>query len=189
MDFFLSEIEQCLHTLKIGQVILYPTDTVWGIGCDALNEIAVDKIFQIKDRPKQKSLIILLSDTVQLKNYTDELSDELLYQIQNFQTPTTTVFRKAKNLPKNVINEDGSVAIRVTKDPFCTALIEQLGHPIISTSANVSGANTPAIFKQIDTVILEGVDYITKYRQDDESIASASRIVSFDADGSLVYLR
>jgi L-threonylcarbamoyladenylate synthase len=189
MASFQNEIDNCLSFIRSGKIILYPTDTVWGIGCDALNESVVDKIFEIKQRPRQKSLIILLSDVSELSNYTDQLTDFMLQQIISFTTPTTVVLSEAQNLPRNVINEDGSVAIRITKDPFCKSIIDALGRPVISTSANISGADTPAIFKQIAAEIVEAVDYVTTYRQGDETITTPSRIVRFEQDGTIVYLR
>lgn len=184
-----QEIDHCVNFIRSGKTILYPTDTVWGIGCDALNEAAVDRVFEIKQRPKQKSLIILLSDISELPVYTNGLTELMQSQIQSFTTPTTVVFQQAKNLPPNVINADGSVAIRVTKDSFCSALIRSLGRPIISTSANISGAVTPAIFKQIAPEVTDNIDYVVNYRQNDEVVASPSRIVRFEPDGTIVYLR
>ncbi len=189
MASFQNEIDNCLSFIKGGKIILYPTDTVWGIGCNALNESAVDKIFEIKQRPRQKSLIMLLSEVSELSNYTSRLTDFMLQQIGSFTTPTTVVLSEARNLPQNVINEDGSVAIRITKDPFCKSIIDAFGKPIISTSANISGADTPAIFKQIAAEIINAVDYVTTYRQEDEAIVAPSRIVRFDQNGKIVYLR
>ena len=186
---FSADIAQCMEALLRGGSILYPTDTIWGIGCDALNEAAVEKIFGIKQRPKEKSLIVLLADAQELLHYVSSISAAIISVTESFDRPTTVVYEHATGLPDNVINADGSIAIRVTKDPFCKALIERLGHPLISTSANLSGQPSALVYAGIDKVIINSVDYVVKYRQDDRVAARPSRLVRMGADGKMVILR
>lgn len=188
-NFLQEEISHCVAALRAGKTILYPTDTVWGIGCDALQGAAVAQVFELKQRSLQKSMIILLSDVAQLDTYTDSVRPEILEFIKKTAAPTTVIFDKAKNLPANVINGDGSIAIRVTRDPFCRELINQLGSPLISTSANRSGGPAAAFYAQVDKAIVNGVGYVVRYRQDDEQPAAPSQIVRFGAGGELIRLR
>ncbi len=186
---FENDIKQCMQVLQQGEVILYPTDTVWGLGCDALNESAVEKVFAVKQRPKEKSMIILLADARDILQYVADPPPDIIAIVESFDRPTTVVYKNALGFPANVINKDGSIAIRVTTDPFCKALIKRLRRPIVSTSANVSGAATPAIYDTIAPEIKNGVGYVVSYRQDDMSIASPSRLVLMDDDGKMTVLR
>ncbi len=183
------DIEHCLQVLKSGGIILYPTDTVWGIGCDATDAEAIDKIFRLKKRTETKSMIILLAEEKDIFNYVQNPPKGVLDILKSFTTATTVIFEKSKNLPKKSIAADGSVAIRITQDSFCKTLIQRLSRPIISTSANISGHKNPQIFKEIDQEIIHGVDYVVNYRQDDEHHKSPSRIIKINADGSLNIIR
>ena len=178
-----------MQALQNGGTILYPTDTVWGLGCDAMNAIAVEKIFAIKQRPKEKSMIVLLADARDILQYVAAPHPDIIAIVENFERPTTVIYENALGFPDNVVNKDGSIAIRVTTDPFCKALIKRFRGPIISTSANISGAATPAIYKMIDDAIILGVDYVVKYRQADETIVAPSRLVRINEDGNLEVLR
>jgi len=189
MADFQEDVSFCARVIKNGGIILYPTDTVWGIGCNALDTAAVDKIFALKQRPKNKSLILLLAEIADLVRYTSGTSQEIVNRIQTFTEPTTVIFKAAKELPANVINEDGTVAIRLTRDPFCRALIQEIDVPLVSTSANVSGAPAAALYAEIDLLIIEGVDYVVHHRRDDQHRVAPSRIVRFEEDGTLTYLR
>ncbi len=186
---FENDIKNCVQTLQNGGSILYPTDTVWGLGCDAMNASAVEKIFAIKQRPKEKSMIVLLADARDILQYIAAPHPDIIAIIENFERPTTVIYENALSFPDNVVNKDGSLAIRVTTDPFCKALIKRFRGPIISTSANISGAATPATFRMIDEAIANNVDYVVKYRQEDDTIVAPSRLVRINEDGSLEVLR
>ena len=186
---FERDIKACVQTLQSGGTILYPTDTVWGLGCDATNESAVDRIFDIKHRPKAKSLIILLADPRDIFQYVAAPPPDILDIIEDITVPTTIIYPGAIHLADNAVNEDGSIAIRVTTDPFCKALIKRLQRPIVSTSANISGVPTPRIYGEIDHVVKDAVDYIVQYRQDDTELRQPSRIARFSDRGSLEYIR
>jgi L-threonylcarbamoyladenylate synthase len=186
---FEDDIKNCVSVLQKGGVILYPTDTIWGLGCDALNEAAVDKIFAIKRRPKEKSLIVLLADARELLQYVAAPYPDIIAIVEGFEQPTTVIYENGLDFPENVLSSDGSVAIRVTSDPFCKALIKRFRKPIVSTSANISGLPSSAIFRVIDQAIVGAVDYVVKYRQDDDDIRSASRLVRIDDDGDLKIIR
>lgn len=184
-----QDISNCIKTICNSGVILYPTDTVWGLGCDALDEKAVDKVFSIKNRPKNKSLIVLLAEPKDVLQYVANPHPDIIDILEHFDTPTTVIYDGALDFPENVVNSDGSIAIRVTTDPFCKALIKRLKRPIISTSANLSGEPTPALFKDISEDIKQRVDYIVQHRQNDMEIKAPSRIVKINEDGSLEILR
>lgn len=184
-----EDIKQCLQVLQSGGIILYPTDTVWGIGCDATNEKAVAKIFELKNRPDEKSMIVLLADERNITNYSSQASPKIFDYIKGVGKPTTVIYEEAKNLAPNLINKDGSIAIRIVKDEFCRRLINEFGKPIVSTSANISGYPAPALFIDIDIAIKNGVDYIVKHRQNDTTEAAPSAIVKWQADGSVILIR
>ncbi len=184
-----TDIEESLRVLQSGGLILYPTDTVWGIGCDATNEKAVAKIFELKNRPDEKSMIVLLADENDIANYSSQASPKIFDYIKGIGKPTTVIYEEAKNLAANLINKDGSIAIRIVKDEFCKKLIRSFGKPIVSTSSNISGYPAPAIFNDIDISIKNGVDYIVQYRQDDLTEAIPSAIVKWNADGSVKIIR
>ena len=184
-----QDIKNCIATLEHGGTLLYPTDTVWGLGCDALNAEAVEKIFALKQRPKEKSMIVLLADARDVLQYVATPPPDVIAILEGFDRPTTVIYEHALGFPDNVVNQDGSIAIRVTDDPFCKALIKRYKRPIISTSANISGQPTPAIYKLVDASIINGVDYVVRHRQDDDAIKSPSRLVKVDEDGGVVVLR
>lgn len=186
---FENDIKNCVATMQQGGTILYPTDTVWGLGCDALNEAAVDKIFGIKHRPKEKSVIVLLADARDVIQYVAAPPPDIIAIIEGFEKPTTVIYQNALGFAPNVVNSDGSIAIRVTTDPFCKALIKRLRRPIVSTSANISGQPTPPIYKMIDSAIVQNVDYVVTHRQDDESIKPPSRLVKMNDEGEMEVLR
>ena len=184
-----ADIKACLSILENGGILLYPTDTVWGIGCDATNEAAVSKIFTLKNRIESKAMIVLLEDETELLNYVEDHSFQIFDYIKGIHKPTTVIYPSAKNLASNLIGEDGSVAIRICKDPFCKTLIKEFGKPIVSTSANISGYPTPMCFNDISLEIIEGVDYVVKYKQDDNEIKQPSAIIKWDAEGNLIIIR
>ncbi|MGF7230474.1 L-threonylcarbamoyladenylate synthase [Arachidicoccus sp.] len=177
---FEKDVVNCLNTLHNGEVILYPTDTVWGLGCDATNEAAVQKIIEIKNRPANKSFVVLVESKQRLQQYVKELDKKVLQYLQLAQKPTTVVYENAIGLAPSVVAVDLSIAIRICADEFCKEIIRGLDKPLLSTSANKSGEPSPRIFREISNKIAEEVDYIVKYRQDDERIASPSTIVKWE---------
>lgn len=178
-----------MAALQSGGAILYPTDTVWGLGCDATDDAAADKIFAIKQRPREKSMIILLADARDILQYVAAPPPDIIAIVEAFDRPTTVIYENAINLADNVINADGSVAIRVTTDPFCKALIKRFRKPIVSTSANVSGEPTAPLYRNISPIIKNACDYVVNYRQDDETIHAPSRIIKVDDEGNVTVIR
>jgi L-threonylcarbamoyladenylate synthase len=186
MSDYTNDIEKCLATLRSGNTILYPTDTIWGIGCDANNASVVAKIYAIKKRDEKKSMIILLANMADIKNYAKEPDEKIKNLIANTERPLTIIYPAAKNLASNLINEDGTIAIRVVKDAFCEYLIKAFGKPIVSTSANISGEDTAKHFGEISTEIKTSIDYIVEQRQKERGDAAASKIVKWDGDNIIV---
>ena len=160
MKKFEDDIIDSIKALQNGGIILYPTDTIWGIGCDATNAIAVKKIYQLKKREEKKSMIILLAYESDIENYVLHHSKKIIDFISQQKRPTTAIFENAINLPRELINSDRSIAIRIVKDEFCETLIQRLQSPLVSTSANISGDASPENFKTINDQIKNGVDYI-----------------------------
>lgn len=189
MSLFEDDVKKAVVSINNGGVILYPTDTIWGLGCDALNEAVIEKVFDIKKRSKDKSLLILLAEARDILQYVASPHPDIIDIINSFETPTTVIYDGALGFPDDVVHEDGSIGIRVTTDPFCKALIKRLGKPLISTSANVSGAPSPQTFAEVSDDIKNNVDYVVQYRQDDTTKAQPSRIVKINDDGSLNIIR
>ena len=185
----IKEIQRVVDELLVGNVILYPTDTVWGIGCDAENAAAVKKVFQVKERPEDKPFILLVSDVEMLKRYVKNLPENFENQLQNQDRPTTFIFPETQNLPKEVLANDGSVAIRIPNDEFCLRMIRQFERAIVSTSANVSGEQTSGSYSGIPDTIKQKVHYVVTHRQEEEITAQPSRIVQLQPDGSLKVIR
>lgn len=183
------EIQKSLQIVKRGGIILYPTDTIWGIGCDATNASAIKKIYELKKRAQKKSMIILVTDTQMISNYVSKPSEKILSYIISAPQPTTAIFKHAMNLPTQLINEDGTVAIRIIKDDFCQQLIQQLKKPIVSTSANISGDMYPADFSSISETIKNGVDYIVQHRQNELSSNMPSVIIRLNEQDEIERLR
>ncbi len=184
-----NDILNSLSFLNSGGMILYPTDTIWGIGCDATNTNAIKKIFSLKNREEKKSMIILVADEKMISDYVTSPSEKILSYIANNQKPTTAIFKNAINLPGNLINEDGTVAIRIVKDDFCQQLILQLKKPLVSTSANISGESYPQNFDQISSAIKNGVDYIVQHRQNDFTPHSPSSIIKSVSNDEIEIIR
>lgn len=189
MAQFKSEIRNCLSILQSSGIILYPTDTIWGIGCDATNEKAIRKIFQLKKREETKSMIILVSDEGMIRKYVADPSEILLQYVAVQSRPTTVIFDNAMNLPSILMNKDGTIAIRIARDEFCQALIHELQKPLISTSANISGEPFPQNFPEIKNEIKNGVDYIVQHRQNDLKKYAPSSIIKLDSSGDIIHLR
>jgi L-threonylcarbamoyladenylate synthase len=188
MDFD-PDIQRCLTVLHSGGLILYPTDTVWGIGCDATNPEAVRKVYELKRRAETKSLIVLVTDQRDILKYTSQPDLRIFDFLKTVQRPTTVIYEGAIGLAPNLINADGTVAIRLVSDAFCRNLIKRLRKPLVSTSANLSGKPTPAFYRDIDPHIVAGVDYVVHHRQDDESPREPSAIVRWNSNGVPTVIR
>lgn len=183
------DIKNCIKILAEGGIILYPTDTIWGLGCDAENAEAVAKIYAAKKRAENKSMIILVADEKQIDHYAKAPSQKISALLKETEKPLTIIYPDAKNLAENVINEDGTIAIRIVKDDFCEALINKSGRAIVSTSANVSGEKSPAFFNEISDEIKIAADYIVQHKRDDLSPAKPSRILKWNSDDDLITIR
>ena len=205
-----EDLQEALRVLREGGIIVYPTDTVWGIGCDATNAAAVQRIYALKRREDSKSMLVLLDSAAKLDYYVDvPEAAEMLLEVQTtsrsgqdrytnrIQTdleecdtkPMTIIYPKARNLAENLIAEDGSIGIRVTNEPFSKALCAQLKHPIVSTSANISGEPTAHFFAEISQEVLDGADYVCRFRRDDETPCEPSSIIKVREDGSFIIVR
>jgi L-threonylcarbamoyladenylate synthase len=184
-----ADIENCIKILTEGGIILYPTDTIWGLGCDATNTEAVSKIYTTKKREENKSMIILLADEKQIGDYAKTPSQKIKSLMQETEKPLTIIYPEAKHLAANVVNGDGSIAIRVVKDDFCEALIRRFGKAIVSTSANVSGERSPANFNEISVEIKNAADYIVQHKRDDLSTSKPSRILKWNGGDEVITIR
>lgn len=186
-----QDLQQALKVLREGGVILYPTDTVWGIGCDATNADAVARVYEIKKRVDSKAMLVLLDGAGKLQGYVDKVPETawLLLEASEGQRPMTIIYPKAKNLAPNLLAEDGSVGIRITSEPFTKALCEQLRHPIVSTSANISGEPTAKTFKEISQELLETVDYVCQFRRNDTTTYKPSSIIKIDEKERIMIIR
>jgi L-threonylcarbamoyladenylate synthase len=185
-----NDINKSFEVLKKGGIILYPTDTIWGLGCDATNAEAVKRIYEIKQRADNKSMIILVDHPGRIAGYINDIPEVAMQLIELSDKPLTVILEGAKNLAANVINaEDGSVGIRVVNDPFCQALISRFKKPIVSTSANISGESSPACFDEISQAIIHSVDYVVEHRQDDHTKNKPSGIIKIGINGSVQVIR
>jgi L-threonylcarbamoyladenylate synthase len=185
----IDDIKSALAVLQKGGVILYPTDTIWGIGCDACNEEAVQKVYAIKNRNDSKSMLVLMENAALLDRYVDEVPEIAFDLIELTDKPLTIVYDGAKNLAKNLIAEDGSIGIRITIEAFSSELIRRFKRPIVSTSANRSGNPSPSYFDEIDQEIIGAVDYVVKYRQEDTHKAAPSGIIKLGRGGEIKVIR
>ena len=188
-DIMNDDILRSLEIINKGGIILYPTDTVWGLGCDATNKKAVDRIFKIKKRPEKKSMIILLDEAEKLQLYVDKVPQIAFDLMESITTPLTIVYPKAKNIAKNLIPKDGTIAIRVVKDEFCRKLISLMNKPLVSTSANLSGEPTPLIYNKISTEIINHVDYVVRYARTRIDQVKPSTIIKFNSMGEYEIIR
>jgi L-threonylcarbamoyladenylate synthase len=184
-----EEVDWCIQILKSGGTILYPTDTIWGIGCDATNSKAVEKVYAIKQRAESKSLIILVDSFDKIGTYVEKVPDIAFDLIKNIDTPVTIIYSGARKLAHNVIASDGTIAIRVTNDEFCNKLISKFGKPIVSSSANVSGVDAPLTFKNIDKEIIHGVDYTVAINHDKINRIKPSTIIRLHENGEFLIIR
>ncbi len=188
MNIFEEDIRHCINILNRGGVILYPTDTVWGLGCDATRTDAVEKVYTLKERADSKALIVLVADELEIMKYTSEADLSLFDYLSTVQKPTTVIYDQGIGFAENLTAQDGSIAIRICRDTFCRSLLKRFGKPIVSTSANISGAATPANFKSVSDQIRLGVDYVVSYRQDDETPHKSSPIIRWK-NGEIIIIR
>jgi len=184
-----NDIKKALEVLKSGGVILYPTDTIWGLGCDATNPEAVQKIYKIKKREDSKSMLVLMENPALLERYVDEVPEVAWDLVEISTTPLTVIYPGAKNLAANLIAGDGSVGIRFTKEDFTTRLLQRFRRPIVSTSANISGEEAPTFFDEISEEVKEQANYIVEYRQDDVIPAQPSSIIKLGPGGQIDIIR
>lgn len=186
---FEDDITRSLKVLKKGGTILYPTDTIWGLGCDATNGEAVRKIYDIKKRDDSKSLIVLVADERDILQLVAAPDLQAFDYLAGQDRPTTMIFDGAIGLPDNLVAADGSIAIRIVQDEFCRHLIRRLRKPLVSTSANISGEPSPQSFAGVSPAIRAAADYVVRWRQEDTAPAAPSRIVKWNSDGSVTVIR
>lgn len=184
-----EEISKIVPILTNDGIIIYPTDTVWGVGCRASAVSAINKIFQIKKRKDSKKLVLLIDCYESLQNYVGRIDPKATKLIDHFSRPVTIIYEQAKNLPAELIAEDGSIAFRIIKDPFCKQLIQELNEPLVSTSANFSGDPPPKLFSEINKELMEMVNYTAHHRRDDTNWQDPSVIVKVLPSGELFFIR
>ena len=184
-----EDIKKACEVMAAGGIILYPTDTIWGIGCDATNEKAVQRVYELKRRTDNKAMLVLMDSEAKLDRYVSDVPDIAWDLISVSDKPLTIIYSSAKNLATNLLGADGSVGIRITNEEFSKKLCERFRKPLVSTSANVSGEPSPANFSEVSEVIKAGVDYIVRYRQDDMSKAAPSGIIKLGAGGLVQVIR
>ncbi|MDC0231225.1 L-threonylcarbamoyladenylate synthase [Aureispira] len=189
MDF-MYQIPEIIRTIEEGKLILYPTETIWGIGCDATNEKAIRKLNELKNRVVEKKYVLLVDNIDLLSEYVNYIPPKARNLIEYFSKPLTIVYDQPKNIPDSLLAEDGSIAIRITLDPFCKALVNAFGKPIVSTSANISGEPFPGSFEEIDLLIKDGVDFIVQHRQEESNRNITPSTIVKVVDGSdLIFIR
>lgn len=190
MKFFRREVDNAVDALLMQQVILYPTDTVWGLGCDAELPRAVEQVYKLKNRPAEKACIVLVADEQMFARYAEVVPPNLTELLAQQERPTTYVVLGSRQLGQNLLAPDGTIGLRVVqKDEFCLLVIRRLGHGLVSTSANISGEPTPAVFSEVNPELVRKVDYVVNWRQDDETRLAPSRVVRVLPDGGLEVLR
>jgi L-threonylcarbamoyladenylate synthase len=186
---FVDDIVKAIEVLRSGGVILYPTDTIWGLGCDATNPAAVKRIYEIKQREDAKSMLILMENPNLLNSYIAEVPEIAWDLIEVAESPLTIIYPGAKNLAHNLLANDGSIGIRITNEAFTQQLIQRFRKPVVSTSANISGQKSPLNFVEISDEIKKSVDYIVSYRQDDLSRSNPSGIIKLGVGGQIEIIR
>jgi L-threonylcarbamoyladenylate synthase len=186
---FENDLVSCLDVLHKGGLILYPTDTVWGIGCDASNADAVNKIFLLKKRKETKGMIVLVADERDVLKYVSQPDLRVFDYLKTVSRPTTVIYEGAIGLAENLVGADGSVAIRMVKETFCRHLIKRFRKPLVSTSANISGQPAPHFFNDISDDVKSGVDYAVQYRRDEVLITAPSAIIRWNKDATITTIR
>jgi L-threonylcarbamoyladenylate synthase len=184
-----EDIQKCLGVLDGGGIILYPTDTIWGIGCDATNPVATEKIYRLKQREDAKAMLVLVDSADMLSGYVEEIPEMAGVILEINEKPLTIIYPAGRHLAENLLSPDGSIGIRITSDPFCNALIRKFRKPIVSTSANLAGKLAPATFQEISEEIRSKVDYTVSWRQDDRSRKKPSGILKVKSNGEIEVIR
>ncbi|HEY4786454.1 MAG TPA: L-threonylcarbamoyladenylate synthase [Bacteroidales bacterium] len=185
----IDEINKALSVLRNGGIILYPTDTIWGIGCDATNAEAVNRVYSLKQREETKSMLVLVEHADRIGRYVKEIPEVALELIEVNDKPMTIIYPGAINLAQNLVGKDKTIGIRIVQDDFCQKLIAKLNRPIVSTSANISGQPSPAIFSEISDEIKNGVDYVVNWRQNDATKSLPSSIIKVGIGGEIEIIR
>lgn len=186
---FNDEIQRITTIAQEGGIFLYPTDTVWGIGCDAFNEDAMNKISSVKQQNSEKGFIILVSDQNMLKSFIPKLQPKIQSLVDYHIKPVTVIYEEIQSFPKFLLTENNSIAIRITTDEFCKKIITAIGNPIISTTANMSNESYPKLFTEISPKIINQMDYVVQHRQNDLKPSEPSVIVKTSQKGDLIFLR
>lgn len=189
MNFFRQEVDSAVDILLTQQVILYPTDTVWGLGCDAEVPRAVEKIYQLKGRPAGTPSIVLVADLAMLARYAATVPDELAAALAAQTRPTTYILPASRAVASALLAPDGTVGLRVVQDEFCHKVVRRMGHGLVSTSANKAGAPAPAVYAEVDPAIVRGADYVVSWRQEDATRVAPSRVVRLGPGGALEVVR
>lgn len=184
-----EDLQEAIEVIRKGGIILYPTDTIWGIGCDATNKEAVEKIYKLKQRSDSKAMLVLLDSPAKLPAYVAEVPDQAWDLIELSEKPLTIIYPGAKGIALNLIGQDGSVGIRITKELFSKTLCERLRGPLVSTSANISGSPSAAVFSEISKEILDGVDYVVKFRREETKAPKPSSIISLSVKNEIKIIR
>ena len=184
-----DHFENIANILAEDGILLYPTDTIWGLGCDATNPVAIERVYNLKKRDRSKPFVLLVDSIEMLKEYVVNIHPRLETLMLYHKRPMTVIYDQAKNLPENAVGPGGSVAIRVAHDPFCQHLIRTVGKPLVATSANISNEPFPTIFGEISSDVIQGVDYVARHRRNDKTPKEPSVIVKYDGKGELVFLR
>lgn len=184
-----EDIKKACEIMQAGGIILYPTDTIWGVGCDATNEVAVKRIYDLKKRVDNKAMLVLIDSSAKLNAYVKDVPDIAWDLIEVADNPLTIIYPEAKNLAVNLLGKDGSVGIRISNEEFSKKLCERFRKPLVSTSANISGEPNPSNFNEISEEIKNGVDYIVSYKQDDIRKAAPSGIIKLGVGGLIQVIR
>ncbi|MBN1145367.1 MAG: threonylcarbamoyl-AMP synthase [Bacteroidales bacterium] len=184
-----ADIKAAIETLTKGGIILYPTDTIWGLGCDATRDDAVNKIYQLKKRMDNQPMLVLLDEAGKLDRYVTDVPEIAWDILEVTDKPLTIIYPGARNLAESLVAPDGSVGIRIVQDEFCSKLIHLFGKPIVSTSANISGKLWPDTFKNVDESLVNGVDYVVRWRQDDHLKGKPSGIIKLGVNGEVRIIR
>ena len=189
MNRFQQEVDAAVDALLLQQVILYPTDTVWGLGCDAEAPPAVQALYKLKNRPEGQPSIVLVADVAMLRRYAAQVPDDLEQQLAEQSRPTTYILPASRVVASGLVAPDGTVGLRVVQDEFCFKMVRRLGHGVVSTSANKAGEPTPVVYAEVDAAILRGADHVVNWRQDDGARVAPSRVVRLGAGGQLEVVR
>jgi len=189
MNRFQQEVDAAVDALLLQQVILYPTDTVWGLGCDAEAPPAVQALYKLKNRPEGQPSIVLVVDAAMLRRYAAQVPDGIEQLLADQARPTTYLLPASRVVAPGLVAPDGTVGLRVVQDEFCFKVVRRLGHGLVSTSANKAGAPTPAVYAEVDAAIVRGADHVVNWRQDDDTRVAPSRVVRLGAGGQLEVVR